>query len=84
MRVGYSNMGFHPAWKYEIVHELIFEDGRLTQETDWSEKMAHIRQQFEQEINYEGEDPTIPDADASKDEIHKWISDCFSRAYGEI
>ena len=36
-------MGFHPAWKYEEVHELVFESGILESESDLSSRMAEIR-----------------------------------------
>jgi hypothetical protein len=34
----YVHMGFHPAWKYETVIELIFDAGILKQEFDRSEQ----------------------------------------------
>ena len=40
----YVHMGFHPAWKYERVIELIFDAGILKQEFDRSERMAEIRE----------------------------------------
>jgi len=39
----YWNMGFHPAWKYEIVLELQFESGLLIREINRSEEMKGIR-----------------------------------------
>lgn len=39
----YEHMGFHPAWKYRIVHELVFADGILQQAFDRSELMAELR-----------------------------------------
>ena len=36
----YVHMGFHPAWKYREVHELLFEDGRLLHAQDRSAAMA--------------------------------------------
>lgn len=32
----YAHMGFHPAWKYKHVFELIFDDGHLTEARDRS------------------------------------------------
>ena len=40
----YVHMGFHPAWKYNIVVELKFENGKLISESDISEAMAQLRQ----------------------------------------
>lgn len=42
----YVHMGFHPAWKYKKVIELIFEDGVLIKELDHSAKMAKFRKQI--------------------------------------
>jgi hypothetical protein len=39
----YVHMGFHPAWKYRRVHELLFESGRLTKAVDRSEFMSQVR-----------------------------------------
>ena len=38
----YEHMGFHPAWKYSTVIELVFDNGYLTAEYDCSERMAEI------------------------------------------
>ena len=38
-----SNRGFHSAWKYDEVHELRFEQGRLTATTNVSELMCGFR-----------------------------------------
>jgi len=40
----YFHMGFHPAWKYKTVIELVFDVGVLRQEFDRSDQMAEIRQ----------------------------------------
>ena len=42
----YVHMGFHPAWKYETVMELIFEKGILKTAFDRSEPMAVIRKRI--------------------------------------
>ena len=39
----YVHMGFHPAWKYEKVVELVFECGVLQKECDRSAEMAELR-----------------------------------------
>lgn len=39
----YVHMGFHPAWKYEKVVELVFERGVLQKECDRSAEMAELR-----------------------------------------
>lgn len=42
----YVHMGFHPAWKYTTVIELVFAKGILQQEFDRSERMAEVRQKI--------------------------------------
>lgn len=39
----YVHMGFHPAWKYEKVVELVFAGGVLQKECDRSAEMAELR-----------------------------------------
>jgi len=40
----YVHQGFQPAWKFETVIELIFEDGVLRRECNRSRQMAEIRE----------------------------------------
>ncbi|MFN6463887.1 MAG: hypothetical protein RMZ41_019035 [Nostoc sp. DedVER02] len=42
----YVHLGFQAAYKYEEVHELIFESGYLMQSIDRSQEMAEIRQKI--------------------------------------
>ena len=37
------HMGFHPAWKYRKVMELIFEEGRIIETHDVSRRIARLR-----------------------------------------
>jgi hypothetical protein len=39
----YVHMGFHPAWKYEKIVELVFEGGVLRKACDRSAEMAELR-----------------------------------------
>ncbi|BDZ71293.1 hypothetical protein GCM10025861_18100 [Methanobacterium petrolearium] len=41
-----THRGFHPAWKFEEVNELIFHDGKLTEKKDVSDKLAEVRKVF--------------------------------------
>lgn len=69
----YVHMGFHPAWKYKQVHELIFEDGQLVSEADVSKKMKDVREKMK----------TVqarPERENAED-IMAWIKKCFSRKY---
>jgi hypothetical protein len=34
----YVHMGFHPAWKYREVHEVVFHNGEVVHETDRAEQ----------------------------------------------
>jgi len=69
----YVHMGFHPAWKYRVVHELAFEDGRLVKEADRTEAMAEIRARLAAR-------PREPGTRDDK-EILRWIEQCFDRSY---
>lgn len=67
----YVHMGFHPAWKYRNVREVLFEQGRLTEDFDRSDAMEGVRAQL-------SEKPLEPTAVG---EIEKWVEKCFSRDY---
>ena len=43
----YVHMGFHPAWKFEQVAELLAEGGRVTAVADRSEEMARLRERIQ-------------------------------------
>jgi len=67
-------MGFHPAWKYRNVHELIFKVGELVQESNVSEKMEQFRYEM---LNAKLQ----PNYTAPNKEVREWIEKCFSRKY---
>jgi hypothetical protein len=72
----YVHMGFHPAWKYERVVELIFEAGILKREFDRSARMAEIRRRFHERI--EGNDSErMP----TEDEVTQFVKRAFDRSY---
>lgn len=70
----YVHMGFHPAWKYEVVHELSFEAGRLTQASDRSAEMAEFRAAMKDR-------PLSPDDPEDQERLRSWIESTFSREY---
>jgi hypothetical protein len=70
----YVHMGFHPAWKYREVHELVFQGGELVQETDRSEQVAEFRREI-------ADRPLEPGNGAERAEIQRWIEKCFSQEY---
>jgi hypothetical protein len=72
----YVHMGFHPAWKYKRVVELIFDAGIVQQEFDRSEQMAEIRQRFA-ELRAEDNSDRMP----TKDEIARFVERAFDRSY---
>lgn len=68
----YVHMGFHPAWKYREVHELVFEDGVLQSHKDCSQDMNRVR------LDLAGKDrPTS----TSDEDVKRWISGCYSLEY---
>jgi hypothetical protein len=72
----YVHMGFHPAWKYERVVELIFDGGIVKQEFDRSEQMAEIRQRF-LELRAKNDSDRMP----AEDEIARFVERAFDRSY---
>lgn len=70
----YVHMGFHPAWKYEDVHELIFEQGQLVAEHDRTGQMADLRSKLKDQ-------PLISNTRADREQLTRWIEDCFSLNY---
>jgi len=73
----YVHMGFHPAWKYRTVLELVFENGRLVREHDRSERLAKFREEF---MNASAE--AGPDRTPTEDEVSEFVRDAFDRSYG--
>ena len=72
----YVHMGFHPAWKYKTVIELVFDAGVLKQEFDRSEQMAEIREmvgKFRRKESSTG----MP----SEEEIKQFVERAFDRSY---
>ena len=70
----YVHMGFHPAWKYQTVAELIFDKGRFVSVSDKSLEMKALRQTVS-EGELDG-----PGVDRPEDCI-AWIERCFERRY---
>ncbi|MEW6736813.1 MAG: hypothetical protein AB1489_36330 [Acidobacteriota bacterium] len=69
----YVHMGFHPAWKYRSVVELIFEEGVLLETLDRSTEMASIRERTTKD--------DLKPSSMNKEEVMNWIRDCFSLEY---
>ena len=70
----YVHMGFHPAWKYKTVIELIFEGGVLRDEFDRSERMAEVRELVLRKKAPSNEMP-------SDEEIKQFVERAFDRSY---
>lgn len=70
----YVHMGFHPAWKYREVFELLFDTGKLIEKRDVSNAMQEFRGKM---VKY----PMRPGYEASEEEIKSWIESTFSLDY---
>src|SRR5262249_3542385 len=70
----YVHIGFNPAWKDREVHELVFRDGALVQETGRCAQIAELRQEI-------ADRPLEPGYEAKRPEILRWIEKCFSQEY---
>jgi hypothetical protein len=70
----YVHMGFHPAWKFRTVHELLFERGKLVRETDRSAVMAEFRETLAGR-------PLEPLDPGDDEAIERWVEQCFSLKY---
>ncbi|PQO26622.1 hypothetical protein [Blastopirellula marina] len=70
----YVHMGFHPAYKYREVHELIFDQGQLQSATDRSAQMAEFREML-------ADVPLSPQDPDNRQEIHDWVEQAFRRNY---
>jgi hypothetical protein len=70
----YVHMGFHPAWKYETVLELVFSQGYLLETKNVSRQMAELRDRITRQ-------PFQPGKDASRQELDDWIASTFKRSY---
>jgi hypothetical protein len=68
----YVHMGFHPAWKYRRVHELVIDGGRVIRTLDRSEEIAAVRETMA------GRDRPDPD---DRDRLKSWIARTFERDY---
>jgi hypothetical protein len=69
----YVHMGLHPAWKYEHVHELLFDHGRLIETRDVSPEMAQLRTRMQNGFK--------PGPAATREQIAEWVAGCFRRNY---
>lgn len=69
----YVHMGFHPAWKFCSVVEVLLDEGRVTEWHDRSIDVERIRHAIES-----GESP---EPDRRKD-MHSWIERTFTLDYG--
>jgi hypothetical protein len=70
----YVHMGFHPAWKFREVHEVLFEGGRVVKEADRSAEMAEFREMVAGR-------PLEPSDAEDREAMERWIERCFSLEY---
>jgi hypothetical protein len=75
----YGHMGFHPSWKYKVVHELEFTDGgRLVSGTDRSDENAALRERI-----ILADQHCLGD-DATNEDIANYVANSFSRSFTEF
>jgi len=71
----YVHMGFHPAWKYETVLEVVAEAGKVREVRNVSEQMRETRARMAGK-------PLAPDREnTTKEEIKAWIAKTFRQDY---
>ena len=71
----YVHMGFHPAWKYQTVYELIFEKGNVQELRDVSIAVEELRSKITKL-------PLKPDILKSDEaEVEAWIEKTFKLDY---
>ena len=70
----YVHMGFHPAWKYETVFEIVFTGGKVDEIRDVSEQIDELRSRM-------GRKPLQPGHKANEQEIRSWIESTFRQDY---
>jgi hypothetical protein len=70
----YVHMGFHPAWKFREVHELLFEQGRVVKEADRSAEMAEFRELLAGR-------PLGPSGPEKREAIERWVEPYFRQEY---
>ena len=70
----YVHMGFHPAWKYKNVFELVLSHGDLIETRDVSKRMEEIRNRMVQA-------PLEPGVNATKERIEEWVASTFKLDY---
>lgn len=71
----YVHMGYHPAWKYRTVYELIAHEGDVVEAVDKSAAMGELRNRLAgtDEFNHPN----------NRLQVEHWIKQCFSRRYDE-
>lgn len=69
----YVHMGFHPAWKYERVREVVLDKGVVVEDEDHSAEMIELRSKITAK--------DLPPHSLDKKEIGDWVERCFSRNY---
>jgi hypothetical protein len=71
----YVHMGFHPAWKYERVMELSFEDGVLQSAENKSRQMKEFRDSLDLQSA-----STLP-REPTKEAVQAFVERAFRRRY---
>ena len=72
----YVHMGFHPAWKYTEVIELVFEAGELRSEHDRSREVATVRESVLADAREQG-----GFWEPSRERMRELVERSFDRSY---
>ena len=70
----YIHFGFQPAWQYQTVMELLFEDGAVSQIRDVSAGVAALRAALALA-------PLLPNARSGEDSLRAWVASIFRLHY---
>jgi hypothetical protein len=70
----YVHMGFHPAWKFQTVHELIFKKGTVQEIREVSQRVAEIRKKMLT-------NSPAWEVNADSHQLEEWIRSTFQLDY---
>jgi hypothetical protein len=70
----YVHMGFHPAWKFRTVYELLFKNGIVQEIRDVSQRVAEIREMLQHKsLEWDGK--------GGREKLEEWIKSTFRLDY---
>jgi len=70
----YVHMGFHPAWKFRTVHELLFNNGTIQEIREVSSQVAEIKEMMlKKPLDWNGT--------GGREKLDEWIKSTFRLDY---